>query len=441
MISLLFSLCMLFTVTSNREPLVIRNVRITGVTGGKRTQAADVLIRDGRFSAIGTFRVPEGARVIDGNGQYMIPALTSGHVHIGTLRGTTIEPAHYTRENILRQLAQYSSFGVLQVLSMGTDHPLLFARGLYDSLRQGLLPGARLYSAGYGFGMPGGAPGAGFPMDKLFRPANTGEAVTAVDSLHRMNIGIVKIWVDDFGTGAPKMAPEIYQAIIQRAHQHQMKVVAHVFYLGDARRLVAAGVDVLGHSIRDSIIDQTLLQDMKAKGVRYIPTLTLDVYATAYGETPSWINDPFFVRSLEPGVADMIRSPDYQRSVREGKLYDRNRRAVQIATQNLRLIAEAGIIICLGTDSGALPVRAQGFAEHHEMELMVKAGMTTVQVLTAATINAAALVDLSGDTGSIDTGKTADFVLLTADPVADILNTRSIGSVWKNGKMIFSADQ
>ncbi|MFT4024121.1 MAG: amidohydrolase family protein, partial [Flavihumibacter sp.] len=171
--------------------------------------------------------------------------------------------------------------------------------------------------------------------------------------------------------------------------------MAHIFTLSDARGLVEAGVDVLGHSIRDSLVNAAFLALMKAKGVVYIPTLTLDIFATAYGAGAPWINDPFFIHALEPGVYAMLTDTAYSAAVRNSPVYRRNLQAVETARKNLLLIAQAGITIVLGTDSGALPVRTQGFAEHLEMEKMVAAGMSPAAVLRAATVNAAAMLDMA----------------------------------------------
>ncbi len=442
---LLFS----FTARDHREQdILLRQVRWVDVGSGRTEGPFDLLLRGGKVVATGKtaagkavtgtdLAAGESVFVLDGSGKFLLPSLYSAHVHVGTLAGTAIRSENYTRANILRQLQHYASFGVRGVLSMGTDHPLLFNDGLYDSLQQGMPGAARMLSAGYGFSVPGGAPGAAFPMDRLFRPATPAAAEKAVDSLAAMGIRFIKIWVDDFGSGAPKMDPEIYGAIIKRAHQHGQKVVAHVYYLADARRLVDAGIDVLGHSIRDSLVDDYFIRRMKAAKTILIPTLTLDAFAVAYAGTPSWMGDSSFIRSLEPGVYEMIRSDSFRVSVQQGSQYQRNLRGLEIARQNLRRLAAAGIPVCLGTDSGALPIRAQGFGEHLELQLMTEAGLTPAAALRAATMGAREMLFPGAFSGRLEKGMAADFLLLDGNPLEDIRHTRAIRAVVQQGKLIY----
>ena len=199
---------------------------------------------------------------------------------------------------------------------MGTDHPMLFAGGLRDSSVKSLLPGARLYSAGYGFNVPQNVPKGG-PMEYVFRPETAAQVASEIDTLGALKVDVVKMWVDDFGGSTPKMKPEIYKAIIDEAHKRNIRVASHLYYLSDARKLVADGVDIIAHSIRDSLIGDALLQEMKAKHVAYIPTLSLDEFAYIYARRPDWIDDAFFKAALEPGVYEMITAPKFQDSIKK----------------------------------------------------------------------------------------------------------------------------
>ena len=244
--------------------------------------------------AIGKELKSSSAKLIDGKGKTIIPALICAHMHIGTLKGTQNNAENYTRDNILSQLKKYQDYGVENVLAMGTDRPMLFESGLRDSAMNGLLDGARLYSAGYGFGVPQNAPPIEVGTDKVFRPELPGDVAQKMDSDANVNPTIIKMWVDDFAGRFKKMDSAVYKSIITEAHKRNIRVASHLFYLADARRLVANGVDVIAHSIRDSIIDEGLLQEMKRKNVLYIPTLSLDEFSYIYARKPEWINDEFF---------------------------------------------------------------------------------------------------------------------------------------------------
>jgi imidazolonepropionase-like amidohydrolase len=206
--------------------------------------------------------------------------------------------------------------------------------------------------------------------------------------------------------------------------------------LEDARALLALGVDIFAHSVRDAEINDALIAEMKARHVAYIPTLSLDEFAFAYQDAPAWLADPFFRASLEPGVLEMVTSSSYKEKVRSDPRTAFEIEAFAIAKKNLKKVHDAGILVALGSDSGALPIRPLGFAEHMELQLMVQAGLTPVQAISVGTRNSARVLGISDDTGSIEPGKKANFIVLDRDPSENIRNTQSIRSVWRLGKKV-----
>lgn len=168
--------------------------------------------------------------------------------------------------------------------------------------------------------------------------------------------------------------------LIDEPHRNGLRVAAHVYHLDDARKPVNLGVDVIAHSVRDAGIDDALLTEMKQRGVTYIPTLSLDDFAFAYDDSPVWVKDPFFQDSLERGVVEMITSQQYKEKLRPAKSTSLGKAALPITLSNLKKVFDAGILVSMGTDSGATPIRAQGFAEHMELALMVQAGLTPLQL-------------------------------------------------------------
>jgi imidazolonepropionase-like amidohydrolase len=199
---------------------------------------------------------------------------------------------------------------------------------------------------------------------------------------------------------------------------------------------VAAGVDIMAHSIRDAEVDDSLIAEMKAKHVSYIPTLSLDEFAFAYLDDPDWLKDPRFKASLEPGVYEMITSAAYKDKIGKSAVTPQEETALTVALKNLIKLYNAGIPIALGTDAGASPIRAQGFSEHMEMQLMVKAGLSPLEAIRIATLNGATLLQIDKDQGTLEPGKKADFLVLDADPISDIRNTLSISQVWKDGAKV-----
>ncbi|MDP4128926.1 MAG: amidohydrolase family protein [Bacteroidota bacterium] len=420
------------TVSGQANTILLKHVTLIDGTGSPAKKNMNILLEGDHIVSITKRNQAESVRtrVIDLTGKTIMPALICAHAHLGVLKGTSVEASNYTRKNILDQLKKYERYGVGSVLCMGTDRQMIFP-GFRDSSKAGLLPGARLYSAGHGFSTPGGPPGGSW-TDQLFRPANPGQVRAEMDSLAALHPDVVKIWLDDFGGHSAKMKPEIYQAIIREAHKHGLRVAAHLYYLEDARKLVDAGLDIIAHSIRDQVIDTGLLNKMKKNGVIYIPTLTRDEFTYVYADHPDWINESFFKSSLEPGVYEMISSKAYQDKVRNSPDYKSNRHAVEIAMKNLKKIFDAGIVVAMGTDSGADPVRAQGFSEHQELELMVEAGLTPLEAIEAGTKNAALGLKINNQYGTLEPGKKADFIVLSENPEHQIKNSRKIESVWKN---------
>lgn len=413
--------------------VLIKNVTLIDGTGAAARPHMDILLKGDRVFRVSKDKLntQPNIRIIDLSGKTVMPLLICAHAHIGVLRGISVDAENYNRENILHQLVRYEQYGIGAILCMGTDRPLIF-HGFRDSSEKGLLAGARFYSAGYGFSTPGGPPGGSW-TDHLFRPATAEQVPAEMDSLAKLHPTVVKMWVDDFGGHAVKMKPAIYQAIIREAHKHGIRAAAHLYYLEDAHLLVDAGLDIIAHSIRDKEIDDGLLKEMKEKGVIYIPTLTRDEFTYIYADKPGWLDDPFFKASLEPGVYDMISSKSYQEKIKNSPDYQKNKHAVEIAMINLKKIYNAGILVALGTDSGAEPVRAQGFSEQRELELMVNAGLTPMQAIRVGTRNAAICLKINNRYGELAPGKNADFIVLAANPEKDIRNTRKIESVWKNG--------
>jgi imidazolonepropionase-like amidohydrolase len=419
-----------------QQATVLTNVTIVDGTGSPAQHDRTVVVKADRIESIGAGHEhpPSSAKVIDLHGQTIMPLIINTHGHLGLTKGTSGSQANETDDNIRHQLLRYQEYGVGAVLSMGTDGKR-FAE-IREESRRGELPGADVYTAGIGFGAKNGVPPANMGFGEVFRPETPVEARSEVAQQAPRKPDFIKVWVDDFWGQYPKMPSEIYGAIIDEAHKDGLRVAAHVYHLEDARLLVADGVDVLAHSIRDGDVDDALIADMKKHNVAYIPTLSLDDFAFAYGDSPKWVDDPFFTAALDPGVLEMIASPEYKAKVQSNKVTAQEQAALPQAMRNLKKIYEAGILVSLGTDSGATPIRIQGFAEHMELALMVQAGLTPLQAITVATSNAAKLLGIEDQYGTLAVGKKANFIVLEKDPSQDIHNTQTIRAVWKNGNKV-----
>lgn len=415
---------------------VLRNVTIIDGDGGAPRRHAAIVIEGNKIQAItdGNAEAPTGATVVDLAGNTIMPEIVNAHGHVGLLKGTKMSAENYTEANIERQLVQYQDYGVGAVLIMGTDREEIYK--LRGESHRDTLPGALIYTAGRGFGAPNGVPPLSMGTDLVYRPTTPEEARKDIDELATHHPDIVKLWLDDFWGQYPKMKPEIYGAIIDEAHKKNLRVAAHVYHEEDAQHLVDDGVNALAHSVRDAEIPDSLIAEMKDKNVAYIGTMSLDEFATAYADDPAWLNQPFFRDALEPGVYEMITSPQYKKSVQDDKKTAEENAAQSIEMKNMKKVYDAGILVALGTDSGATPTRVFGFAEHNELQLLVQAGLTPLEAITVGTKNGAQLLRAADEIGTLRPGLKANFIVLEKDPSVDIHNTESIVEVWKNGKKV-----
>ena len=415
---------------------VFEGARLIDGTGRPARTNTVIEVQGDRVTAIGTVdkrAYPSSIHVINVTGRTIMPSIINAHGHLGLVLNGQVNPNAYTSDNIEKELIQYEQYGVTSVLSLGLNKDLIYR--LRDEQRSGEFPGASVFTAGRGIGVEGGAPPVPVGPDQIYRPHTADEARAAVREMAEHHPDIIKIWVNDFYGKYPKMKPEIYRAVIDEAHQQHLRVAAHVFYLADAKALVADGVDVLAHSIRDAAVDPELISAMKARRVIYIPTLTVDESAFIFAEDPSLMQDAFFKDATGPDVVKQFESALYGQKVEADPNLPRIKAALAMGMENLKTLHDAGVHIAFGTDSGANPARIPGWAEHHELELMVRAGLTPMQAIVAATGGSASVLG-SDDRGILTPGKRADFLVLAANPVDDIRNTRRLVSIWHDGKEI-----
>jgi imidazolonepropionase-like amidohydrolase len=238
----------------------------------------------------------------------------------------------------------------------------------------------RVFTAGRGFTGKGGYPTKVPGMKGIPYEVGTPEEVRRdVDELAAKKVDVVKIWVDDHLGREPKIPPAITKAIIDNAHQHNLKVAAHIFYLEDAKRLVNDGLNALAHSVRDQPVDDALIAAMKRKGTWQIPTLAREMSTFAIADAPAWLDDPFFSRSVDPTVVATLKSADYRQRIRSDPDFAKYPAFLKTAQSNLKRLADAGVKIGFGTDTGP-PARFPGFFEHMEMQLMVESGLPAARV-------------------------------------------------------------
>jgi imidazolonepropionase-like amidohydrolase len=384
--------------------------RIIDGTGRAPIEKGTLLIRNGRIEAVGKkVNLPAGVTRIDATGKTIIPGLINAHGHVN-------DPA---------QLGSYLRDGITTVFSLGGDKEFALRKQSAEAAA-GTSP--HLYVAGLiqdSTAIPGAV--------AVTTPE---QARRSVDDLIANKPDIVKVRVDDFRGARAKMSAEVYQAVIDEAHKNGYRTAAHIVLLDDAKGVLRAGVDYIAHSVRDREVDDEFIQLMKKNHAAYSPTLTREVAVFTYSETPAFFSDPFFLKEADPAEMAKMSDPKHQEAVRKDASAQWYKDHLPVAMSNLKKLSDAGIVIAMGTDSGGGPGRFQGYFEHLELEYEVKAGLTPMQALISATSGAAKAVNISQQAGTLEKGKWADFVVLTANPLDDIKNTRAIDSVWIGGVQV-----
>lgn len=407
---------------------------MTLLTGdGDVVTNAAMIVDHGDIVALGeasAVESPPGAENVDLTGRTIMSLLHSVHVHLGYLTGGGMSAENYSRESVLADLESHAHYGIGSVISLGSD-PGDIAFAIRDDQKAGTAGGARLFTVGRGLTSVGGWPTNIAPIAAAPQQVETEEqAREAVRAMAEKKADAIKIWVDDGGGRLPKISPELFGAAIDEASQHGLKVIAHVYYLDDAKALVAAGVAGLAHSIRDQEVDDELIEAMLANDVFYAPTLVAHQSSSAYADEEDWIGEASMRETVDTSILDRLTSAEFVDNARANPGLAGQREQYQIALANVKALSDAGVTIALGTDSGTTD-RFPGYFEHRELKLMVDAGMTPAQAITAGTKDSAAVMGLAG---TFSEGAPADFLVLTSNPLDDIRSTRAIDAVYVNGE-------
>ena len=414
---------------------VFDGARILDGNGGAPIENGRLVIQNGRVTAVGpaaSVAMPQGAARIDVTGKTIMPAMINVHAHMGYEAYSSWGARNHTAPNLLDHLQREAFYGVVAATSVGSSPTEMSLQFQKDQQGGKFAPAAR-----YLF-MPGMAPPNGGP-DHILREATNelrvinevttpAEAAAAIQKMAAQGIRHVKMWVDDRGGSYPKLTPEVYNAIIHEAHARKMTVHAHAIQLADQKAVVAAGTDVLVHMTQNVPLDQEYQALLAQKKPYWATVITL-------GDPVEVCNaDPFFEEAMPAAVVAKIRAnrervgltahcapPSPNAANRE-----------RILAQNFPLYIASGVKLVLATDTGIHPGHTFGSGEHVELARWVQLGLAPARAIVAATKTPAELMGLT-DLGTLAAGKRASFIVLNANPLDNIRNTRQIADVYLDG--------
>jgi imidazolonepropionase-like amidohydrolase len=420
-----FFLCVSL-LNSQSTPIAITGVTLIDGTGAPAIRNANIVIQDGRIRGAGPAsktKVPAGAEVVDGRGKWVIPGLVDLHVH---------PPA--TRAEAEGVFDTYLHYGVTTVRSLGVDGGDIWQ--MREDQRAGKLKAPRIFTAGQGFGHPHGWPNS----PNVLRPTTEAEAREAVRNLAGKRVDLVKMWVDTKSNTLPKFDLDVARAIIDEAKRHGIPSAAHVFDYSDAETLVKFGISELIHMVRDrNELPSEFVRALKAGRVSITPTMAKmegDYYFYERPDHPQ-LRDPDYRALMGDKLMSRLMGPPES----SAEVLAERKREFERAQRFTKQLSDAGILVAVGSDGPVFPV-AHGYGTHVEMRVLNRAGLTPLEAIRAATLNGAKRLTtgLNGkgkrDFGTIEPGMAADLVLLSADPLIEIENTRKIEAVMQSGRWI-----
>jgi imidazolonepropionase-like amidohydrolase len=429
----LLTLSSLLQAQRQTKLTLFEGARLVLGDGKAPIESSAFIVENDRFTTVGRkgeLQAPPGAARIDLTGKTVIPAMVDVHSHFGFLnqKDGSMSKENFNPQNLLDHLQRYAYHGFAAAISMGTDFGDLPYR-----LREEVHPGAALFrTVGRGLAWPGSGPNDPARNDVPYVVTTVEQARQAVRDLAPHRPDFVKIWVDDRNGTQKKLTPELYGAAIDEAHKYNLRAIAHVFALNDAKGLLRAGIEGFTHLVRDAEVDDEFLQLLRQHpGVFVTPNLGVTSRSMEAGR-PAWLDDPLLRETIPAGE---IKRLENQFSNRRPDQIANTRASWDLQVRNLMKMRAAGARVVLGSDSAGDPSRTMGWHAIWEVDALAKAGMTPSEVIVASTRLAAETLKLD-QLGTIGPGKSADFVVLNANPLDNIANTRKIDRVYLRGEEV-----
>ncbi|MBD0298052.1 MAG: amidohydrolase family protein [Flavisolibacter sp.] len=450
------SLVLCFFLFTTQAQILIKNTNVLDVEKKKMFTHQSVVIKDGKIMAVDKnfhFKLPAGTTIIDGTDKYLIPGFVDAHVHFFQSGGIYTRPdvidlrkyrpydkeiewAHQNMEYFLRR---YTRAGITTVIDVGATLHLLQQR---DTFRNKLYA-PNIYMTGPLLTTWEPEAYKNLGLDEPFFEMKTPEeARMYVQKQLLYKPDFIKVWYILDGPDKDSIARQrlpLVQAVVDEAHKDGLRVAVHATERITARLAVEAGADFLVHSIDDEPVDSAFVQLLKNKKVVLCPTLVVyDNYRKALGQEYNIAAHELRHAHPEPLNTMIDFQHFYDTAIanraRIGMKNAANRIAAQdsLMRSNLKKLLEGGVVIATGTDAGNI-------GTHHvssyfdELAAMQQSGFNLWQLLQASTLNGAKVVGKESQLGSIKIGKTADLILLRANPLDSLANWQKIDWIIHKG--------
>ena len=408
--------------------IALRGATLVDGTGAAARPNALLVVENGRIVSVATAsdealaRIPAGAQIIDVAGKWIIPGLVDAHVHAESEAGL---------KQMIRWGVTTARLMAEDVVAAGTLAAA--SRGRRDVLE--VFPAAPIFSAKGGWWDQGEPPDA--HLDRF--PATPAAARDSVRKAKALGSREIKLMLDDMSwcrapkPKLPRMKADVARALISEARRRGLRAIVHAPELAEANEAIHDGATALAHGVIEPL-DDTTIAVMKTRPVFYIPTMDIfEFLADTRAFVDSVLADPLAASGLPAGTLERYRSAAYSDRYRERyPNFENVKRRLPALRENLRKLHAAGVPIALGTDMWAFP----GLGVSIEMDLYVKSGFSPLEAIRSATETAARSIGVEKDRGTLEVGKRADFLVLSADPLADVKNVRAIEAVYRNGGRI-----
>ncbi len=410
------------------------------------------LVTGTQFTLIGRkgqIALPAGGKRVDLTGKTVMPTLVDMHGHLGFQSPAegTMSKESFNRENLIDHLQRFAYVGVGAIIGVGDlvdrsdmhggrtkwgDVPL--------TVRNETIPGAALYkTAGAGMAWPGsGAQGHPSRVDVSYPVSTPEEARAAVRDYVLMKPEFIKIWVDDREGAKKTLTPALYGAILDEAHKFNVPVGVHNVKLSDAKLLLKGGMEgwlhvpVRGGDVVDNEVI-AIVKDRIARNDRpnmWVTPALITAWMNTQGgaRRPVWLDDPLLKALYAPAHIEEYWGAPLKKMTPEQVV--RAKAAFAADGKNMMMLRAAGMKVVGGTDTGQTR-HFMAFFNHLDLESMVAMGMTPAEAIKAATSDGAAMGHFN--TGLVAPGRNADFIVLDANPLDSISNTRKINKVYLRG--------